>query len=50
MSHKNLNAKIKIPKKLKEILSQNKISQIYKRFEKNLAGLVSASVFITANG
>ena len=36
MSHKNLNAKIKIPKKLKEILSQNKISQIYKRFEKNL--------------
>ena len=36
MSHKNLNAKIKIPKKLKEILNKKKISQIYKRFEKNL--------------
>ena len=33
MSLKNLSAKIKIPKLLKEKLSNKKIDQIYKRFE-----------------
>ena len=34
MSHKNLNAKIKIPKLLKDKLNNKKVNQIYKRFEK----------------
>ena len=36
MSLKNLSAKIKIPKLLKNKLKNNKINQIYKRFEKTL--------------
>ena len=36
MSHKNLSAKIKIPKLLQDKLKNNKINQIYKRFEKTL--------------
>ena len=33
MSHKNLSAKIKIPKFLKDKLNNKKINQIYKKFE-----------------
>ena len=36
MNHKNLSAKIKIPKLLQDKLKNNKINQIYKRFEKTL--------------
>ena len=36
MSLKNLSAEIKIPKFLKDKLLNNKINQIYKRFEKDL--------------
>ena len=36
MSHKNLSAKIKIPKILKEKLNNKKINQIYKKFENSL--------------
>ena len=36
MSLKNLSAEIKIPKFLKDKLFNNKINQIYKRFEKDL--------------
>jgi tRNA(Ile)-lysidine synthase len=36
MSHKNLSVKIKIPKLLKDKLSNKRINQIYKRFEKSL--------------
>ena len=37
MSLKNLSAKIKIPKVLKDKLKNKKIGQIYKKFEKNLS-------------
>ena len=36
MSLKNLSVKIKIPKLLQDKLKNNKINQIYKRFEKTL--------------
>ena len=36
MSHKNLSAKIKIPKILKDKLNNKKINQIYKKFENSL--------------
>ena len=36
MSTKNLNAAIKIPNILKKNLKNQKISKIYKRFERNL--------------
>ena len=36
MSLKNLSAKIKIPKLLQNKLKNNKINQIYKRFENTL--------------
>ena len=36
MSHKNLSAKIKIPKLLKDKLNNKKVNQIYKRFERSI--------------
>ena len=36
MSHKNLSAKIKIPRILKDKLNNKKINQIYKKFENSL--------------
>ena len=36
MSHKNLNAKIKIPKFFRDKLKDKKVNLIYKRFEKSL--------------
>ena len=36
MSHKNLSARIKIPKILNKILKNTKINQIYNKFEKSL--------------
>ena len=36
MSHKNLNAKNKIPKILKEKLNNKKINLLYKKFEKSI--------------
>ena len=36
MSHKNLSAKTKIPKILKDKLNNKKINQIYKKFENSL--------------
>ena len=48
MSLKNLNAKIKIPKLLKNNLKNKKINQIYKRFEKSLN--ISESFAVAVSG